>query len=314
MKLIKILLTLVLIAVFSGCSGCIGISKILLKNDSIRAELLPDQVQTKTAIIVPLFGEVSEKWAINVEKVLENPRCSLVVLWIESPGGSVTETILLTHKLKTFQKKYNKPIYIYSERILASGAYWVASTFDKIIISPAGHAGSIGVYMVRADYSRLYDMLGLKYHYIASDSTKVMGNNTTSMKDWEKEYWQWRIDLVHITFMNHIWTYRSTQIINSYKFRNWVVVRTPQDTLQVANQFRQIANGLLYDSKYAMSFGLIDGVMYFDDFIKALQSDGFVVITIEGKVINDFYPLSDKNNFKEKLKQEVWDRIQVNQK
>ncbi|KKM97325.1 hypothetical protein LCGC14_1169130, partial [marine sediment metagenome] len=51
-------------------------------------------------------------WAIDVEKALQNSRCSLVVLWIESPGGSVTETILLTHKLKVFQKKYNKEIFV----------------------------------------------------------------------------------------------------------------------------------------------------------------------------------------------------------
>ena len=311
-SIIRILLTLMLIAVFSGCSGCIGIPGFLSGNsfDVVNTELSVP-TQTKTAIVVPLFGKVSEKWAVDVEKALQNSRCSLVVLWIESPGGSVIGTRILTHKLQALQKKYNKLIYVYSERILASGAYWVASTFDKIIISPTGYTGSIGVYMIRTDYSGLYDMLGLKYHYIASDSTKVMGNNSTPMKDWERDYWQWRINIAHATFMNHIWKYRSTQLINSYKFRNWMVVKTAQDTLQVANQFRQIANGLLYDAEYAMSYGLIDGVMYFDDFVAALQSDGFIVITTEGKVIDDFYPFNDKKGLKKKLKQEVWDHPQA---
>ena len=301
MILIKTLLILTLITIFGGCNGCIINPLKILPKNSINVELsIP--VQSKTVIIVPLSGAVSEHWAVDVEKALRNPRCSLVVLWIESPGGSVMETKILTHKLEVFQKKYNKPVYIYSERILASGAYWVASSFDKIIISPTGYAGSIGVYMVHTDYSGLYDMLGIKYHYIASDSTKVMGNNSTSMKDWEREYWQWIIDLTHIAFMNHIWEHRSTQLINSYKFRNWAVVKTRQDTLQVANQFRQIANGLLYNAEYAMSFGLIDGVMYFDDFVETLREDGYEVITIKGKVIDDFYPLDNKSNPK-KVKQ-----------
>ena len=298
--MIKILLALMLIMVFSGCPGCISIPGLSGNSfDVIKAELsIP--IQPKTAIIIPLFGEVSEKWAVDVEKALRNSRCSLVVLWIESPGGGVTETKILTHKLQALQEKYNKQIYVYSERILASGAYWVASTFNKIIISPAGHTGSIGVYMVRVDYSGLYDMLGLKYHYIASDSTKVMGNNSTPMKDWERGYWQWVIDLTHRAFMNHVWVHRSTQLINSYKFRNWAAVKTAQDTLQVANQFRQIANGLLYNAEYAMSFGLIDGVMYFDDFVGALREDGYEVITIKGKVIDDFYPSNDETKTEQK--------------
>lgn len=310
MKWIRILL--IFTTIFLLFPGCIGIPRIITNNkaNSLNAEL-PTPKFTKTAIIVPLFGEVSEKWAIDAEKALQNPQCSLVVLWIESPGGSVTETKILTHKLEAFQKKYNKPIYIYSERILASGAYWIASTFDKIIISPAGHTGSIGVYMVRADYSGLYDMLGLKYYYIASDSTKVMGNNATPMKNWEKGYWQWRINITHITFMNHIWTHRSTQIINSYKFRNWVTVKTRQDTLLVANQFRRIANGLLYNAEYAISYGLIDDIMYFDDFVYILQSNGYKVVTADGKVIDNFYPFSSKDGSMKTLKQEVWDHLQV---
>lgn len=315
MKLIRILLILMLIGVFSGCSGCVNIPGLFSGNsfDVIHAELSAP-VLTKTAIIVPLFGEVSEKWAVDVEKALKNPQCSLVVLWIESSGGSVIETKILTHKLQAYQKKYKKLIYIYSERILASGAYWVASTFDKIIISPAGYTGSIGVYMVRTDYSGLYDMLGLKYHYIVSDSTKVMGNNSTPMKDWERDYWQWRIAEVHTAFMNHIWAHRSTHLINSYKFRNRMIVKTYQDTLLVWYQFRQIANGLLYTDEYAMSFGLIDGVMYFDDFVAALQEDGYIVITIKGKVIDNFYPFNNKDNLKKKQEQEVWDHLQVDQK
>ena len=313
MKWIRILL--IFTTIFLLCPGCIGIPGILKhKADSLNVELCVLKPIKKAAIIVPLFGVVSEKWAIDVEKALQNPQCSLVVLWIESPGGSVTETKLLTHKLIVFQKKYNKPVYVYSEKILASGAYWVASTFEKIIISPAGYAGSIGVYMERPDYSELYDKLGLKYYYIVSDSTKVMGNSAIPMKDWEREHWQWTINSAHIAFMSHIWTYRLTQLIDAYKFRNKMDVKTYQDTLLVASQFKQIANGILYSPKYALLAGLVDNVMYFDEFMRILQSSGFTTITIDGKVITEFYPSSDKENSEKKLKQEVWNHLQAKQK
>ncbi|KKK59775.1 hypothetical protein LCGC14_3031000, partial [marine sediment metagenome] len=307
--MIKFLSALMIILMLAGCSGCmlpmIGKQKV---NLSLSPLFTPKPA--KTAVIVQLFGEVSEEWTVDVEKALQNPRCSLVVLWIESPGGSVTETKLLTHKLKVLQRKYNKPIYVYSERILASGAYWVASAFEKIVISPAGYAGSIGVYMIREDYSGLYDMLGLKYHYIASDSTKVMGNNATPMKDWERGYWQWTINNIHIKFLNHIWSYRSAQLIESYQHRNQRFITTRQDTLLAKVQFRQIANGTLYNSKYAISMGLIDSVLYFDKFVKFLQEEGFIVMTTEEKMITDFYPFNAKK-LEENRAQKTWDHLQV---
>lgn len=312
MKSIKILLALMLIFALTlvGCPGCIGVPGFLSKNSFDIELFTPDQ--TKTAIIVPLFGEVSEKWAVDVEKALKNPRCSLVVLWIESPGGSVSKTMLLTNKLKVYQEKYNKPIYVYSEKILASGAYWVAAMFEKIIISPAGYTGSIGVYMVRTDYSSLHEMLGLKFHYIASDSTKVMGNNATPMKDWEREYWQWTINNIHIKFMDHIWSYRSTQLMKSYQHRNQRFITTRQDTLLAKVQFRQIANGIVYNSEYAIFMGLIDNVLYFDKFVEFLQEKGFIVMTTEEKVITDFYLFNTKK-LKENLAQKTWDHLQVGQ-
>jgi len=311
MKLIKILLmALIIFMVFPACIRGPRISKY--KAASLNAEehaLHPP----KTAVVVPLFGEVSEKWVVDAEKALQNPKYDLVVLWIESPGGSVTETKIITHKLKVFQKKYNKPIYIYSERILASGAYWVASSFDKIIISPAGHAGSIGVYMVRADFSGLYNMIGLKYHYIASDSTKVMGNSASPMENWEREIWQSSIYVAHAEFMVHVWNFRVTQIIKAYELRHIRNVVTRQDTIMVANQFRQIANGSLYNAKYSIFAGLVDNVMYFDELIKQLQLNGYATVTADGKTITEFYPFKGKDDVKEKIKQKIWDRLQAEQ-
>lgn len=305
MDLIKILCVLILIPVIIGCTGCFGISSH--QADSLNVEMTTLK-SSKTAVIVPLFGEVSEKWAIDVETALQNPQYNLVVLWIESPGGGVVETLLLTHKLKVLQKKYNKQIYIYSEKILASGAYWVASAFSRIIVSPVSRTGSIGVYMVRADFSELYDKFGIKYHYIASDSTKVMGNSSMPMKDWEKDHWQKSVAATHYTFMLHVWKNRTTQLINAYQFRNMRSVITRADSIAVWKEFRLIANGIVYSSKYAALAGLVDGILYFDEFVNELESKGFIVVTIEGKVIDDFYPFNGKENSAKEVKQEIWER------
>ena len=89
MDLIKILCVLILIPVIIGCTGCFGISSH--QADSLNVEMTTLK-SSKTAVIVPLFGEVSEKWTIDVETALQNPQSNLVVLWIERPGGGVEET------------------------------------------------------------------------------------------------------------------------------------------------------------------------------------------------------------------------------
>jgi ClpP class serine protease len=153
--------------------------------------------------------------------------------------------------------------------------------------------------------------MGVKYYFIASDSTKVMGNSATPMQNWEMQYWQWSINSAHNEFMRHVWSYRATQLINTYEFRNSVEVITAQDSMLVAEQFRLIANGMLYSAKYALRAGLIDDIMYFDDFITALHLNRYIIYTADGKVISDFYPFSSKESLKEKMKQEVWDHLQV---
>ena len=43
--------------------------------------------------------------------------------------------------------------------------------------------------------------------------------------------------------------------------------------------------------------------------MRKLESKGFMVVTIEGKIIDDFYPNSeDEENSKKEIKQEIWER------
>jgi len=287
-----ILLTIALCFMIIGCI----VPKLSTNIDSTMVEISEPTKLPKTAVVVKFSGIISEDWATDFEKAISNSKYNLVVLWIESPGGGLATTKLLSHKLEFYQKKYNKPVYIYSERVLTSGAYWIASAFDSIYISPVGYTGSIGVYMLRIDAREYYKKWGVTLHYIASDSTKIMGNDASEMKDWERKYWQWRIDVAHVNFMSHVWNHRKEQLCTSYKMLKLRNVSTMKDTIMVADHFRQIANGLSYDAKLAYILGLIDGYMYFDEFVAMLQDRGFVVETVKGEVIEDFYPAVVKKN------------------
>jgi len=84
----------------------------------------------------------------DVKKSLENlielePK--ILIIRINSPGGTVTATASLESIVSEFKKKSNTKIYFYSDEILASGGYWVSTSGDKIYTNYGSIIGSIGV-------------------------------------------------------------------------------------------------------------------------------------------------------------------------
>jgi len=68
-----------------------------------------------------------------------------LIISIDSPGGSVSATQKVYKMIKEFKKNKNIPIYFHSPSILASGAYWISLSGDKIYADYGAIIGSIGV-------------------------------------------------------------------------------------------------------------------------------------------------------------------------
>ena len=76
---------------------------------------------------------------------LKELNLKILLININSPGGTVTATAELENIIKNFKKQSKAKIYFFTSEILASGAYWVATTSDKIFASYGSTVGSIGV-------------------------------------------------------------------------------------------------------------------------------------------------------------------------
>ena len=74
---------------------------------------------------------------------LENPQISSIILDIDSPGGEVNGVSELASMI--FDARRTKPIIAYASGDAASGAYWIASAADEIVVSETSALGSIGV-------------------------------------------------------------------------------------------------------------------------------------------------------------------------
>lgn len=74
---------------------------------------------------------------------IENPEVKAIILDIDSPGGEVNGVAELASMI--FDARGKKPIIAYASGDAASGAYWVASAADEIVVSETSALGSIGV-------------------------------------------------------------------------------------------------------------------------------------------------------------------------
>ena len=95
-----------------------------------------------------LFTKVSgassyELIARDFTAALETPQIKAIILDIDSPGGEVNGVSELSNMI--FDGRGKKPIIAYASGDTASGAYWIASAADEIVVSDTAALGSIGV-------------------------------------------------------------------------------------------------------------------------------------------------------------------------
>ena len=84
-----------------------------------------------------------EVLARELGQALDNPAVQSIILDIDSPGGEVNGCAELANLI--YQSRERKPIIAYCSGDAASGAYWIASSCERIVISETASLGSIGV-------------------------------------------------------------------------------------------------------------------------------------------------------------------------
>ena len=90
------------------------------------------------------------------------------VLAIDSGGGSVDGTA----EFGAILQGLTKPIVAYSDGLIASAAYWAASSCARIVLNNATCAvGSIGVMCSIVDYRPMLEELGVKFHDLRADDS-----------------------------------------------------------------------------------------------------------------------------------------------
>ncbi len=116
----------------------------------------------------------------------------LIVFDMDSNGGEVAGCFELAEDI--FNARSIKPSVAIVDAACYSAAYALASAAHKIIVTPSGGAGSIGVVATHFSYQKMIDEAGLAVTFIYSGDHKVDGNPYQDLPDSVRAGIQTRVD------------------------------------------------------------------------------------------------------------------------
>ena len=92
----------------------------------------------------------------NIQSATKDKSVKAMVLRVNSPGGDVWASELITNALNEF-KETDRPIISSMGDIAASGGVWVTTNSDEIWAEEDTLTGSIGVYGIVPTLDGIYD-------------------------------------------------------------------------------------------------------------------------------------------------------------
>jgi len=99
----------------------------------------------------------------------QHPNISGIILYIDSPGGTVDGTQAFADKVKACKT----PVVTFIDGLMASAALWIGSSASRIIAqNSTTEIGSIGVMVQFADMQPMWELEGVKFHRINADQSR----------------------------------------------------------------------------------------------------------------------------------------------
>ncbi len=199
----------------------------------------------------------------NLE-VLEKLNPKILIIKINSPGGTVTASASLEKIIEDFKNRNQTKIIFHSNDILASGGYWIATTGDKIYASYGSIIGSIGVsgpswYYFDKPISISTNILGQKIE--TKNGIKIYDQNAGNSKDLYNPFrMPTEKELLHL------------QNIVKNIYNDFIIKVSSNRKIEV-NILKNKIGALIYNSKQAKNNYLIDDVLDFDNLLKKIIKD-----------------------------------------
>jgi len=164
-------------------------------------------------------------------------RLRAVVLLINSPGGSPTQSALVADRIRGLAELKRVPVLAFCEDVAASGGYWLACAADEIVAHPTSLVGSIGV------VTQGFGLHGLLERFGVERRLYTAGANKSRLDPFLPE----REDDVE-------WL-RSMQTELHSMFRDWVCSRRGD---RLVTGLQDLFTGEVWTGRRALELGLVD--------------------------------------------------------
>jgi protease-4 len=222
--------------------------------------------------IINIDGEISSNGPVNVEsiiphikKAVNNDACLGIILKINSPGGSATQSKIIFDEINKFKKINDKKIYTVIEDVGASGGYYIAASGDMIFANASSIVGSIGVRLDSFNVISLMEKLGIESQVISSGKDKTMLDPFSKLTEQHRLHLETLLASIHDQFISDIQKSRSNKINENKVF-----------------------TGLFWTGTEALKIGLIDEIAsVYDVNEKYFNNTGLVTYNKEDNFFKD---------------------------
>ncbi len=178
-----------------------------------------------------------DRFASIIEDVRRDSSVKAVVLRVNSPGGSVVASEKIRHELDRLSEV--KPLIASYGDYAASGGYWISNGADRIYSDASTLTGSIGVFGMVPDLSKLYkETLHVGVQSVSSNKHSDMFNLSRPFTKEENAYMQRSIESIYARFIALVADGRG----------------------MTAAQVDEIAQGRVWTGSDALEIGLVDEI------------------------------------------------------
>jgi len=205
----------------------------------------------------------------NINKARDDENVKGIILRVNSPGGDVYASSMITNALEEFQSS-GRPVYTSMGDIAASGGVWVTTTSEEIWAEDTTLTGSIGVYSIVPDVSPLENWAGINYDGVSMTKAGDIYDLSRGMNEELNKQFRENTENFYKEFVTKVANNRNMEYSEVLKF----------------------AGGRIWRGDTALELGLVDKLGSLDDaidsMVKKLELEDFKVFSYNTEVEFEF--------------------------
>ena len=195
----------------------------------------------------------------NIRNAIKDDSVKALVLRVNSPGGDVWASELITNALNEF-KLSGRPIVTSMGDIAASGGVWVTTLSNEIWAKNETITGSIGVYGIIPTLDGIYDWAGIQ----------VDGVTSTKAGEWDE-----RLPMPE-------YVTKSVQAGIDHTYDEFIS-KVAENRMVPNKEILSVAGGRIWSGEKAVQLGLVDKIGNLDDAVESAAAfanlDNYMVIS-----------------------------------